>query len=106
MRLTAAEKIADLKISAGYHSEHWHEWRDLQDPQMARFRAKLVATFERIPQQQMTAKLRTFYRLHQFAESPQLQTVHSMPSYLLAEFLSSEQAKGATVPLAHLASLS
>eukprot|EP00973_Karenia_brevis_P012985 1762663-Karenia_brevis.AAC.1 len=60
---------------------------------MARFRARLVATFERIPRQQLTAKLRTFYIVHQFAESPQLQTVHSMPSFLLAEFLGSEQAK-------------
>eukprot|EP00973_Karenia_brevis_P087748 12170539-Karenia_brevis.AAC.1 len=96
MGMTAAEKMADLKLSAGHHSTHFHEWSDLQAAQMERYKARLVATFERIPQQQLSAKLRTFHRLRQFAESHQVHSVHSLPSYLLAEFLTSEMSKGPT----------
>eukprot|EP00973_Karenia_brevis_P076164 10577995-Karenia_brevis.AAC.1 len=63
MRLSGAEKLAALKIDAGSHSEHWEEWRDLDEAQLECFRLRLVASFERIPQQQFSAKLRTYYRL-------------------------------------------
>eukprot|EP00973_Karenia_brevis_P008199 1109838-Karenia_brevis.AAC.1 len=93
MGLSAAEKLADLKLSAGSNSEHWHEWRDLDTAQLDRFRMRLVASFERIPPQQLGAKLRTYHRLRQFAEAHQRNSVHGLPSFLLAEFLQEELSK-------------